>query len=200
VRSPLIGLFNVYNALGALAASMTCGVELRRGIEALAAAPQVPGRLERVPARRNFQVFVDYAHTDDALRNVLQTLRECGPKRLIAVFGCGGDRDRAKRPLMAAVGESLADHLILTSDNPRSENPAEILAEMEQGLTRSTHDVIADRESAIRHAIDIAGPGDIVLIAGKGHEKTQEFADRKIPFDDVAIATRAVSEKTGGDA
>lgn len=200
VRSPLIGLFNVYNTLGALAACMTCGVELRRAIDALAAAPQVPGRLERVPARRNFQVFVDYAHTDDALRNVLQTLRECGPARLIAVFGCGGDRDRAKRPLMAAAGESLADLLILTSDNPRSENPDDILAEMEKGLSRRTHEKIPDREAAIRRAIDLAGPGDIVLIAGKGHEKTQEFADSKIPFDDVAVAARAISDKKGGDA
>jgi UDP-N-acetylmuramoyl-L-alanyl-D-glutamate--2,6-diaminopimelate ligase len=200
VRSPLIGLFNVYNTLGALAAAMTCGVELRRAIDALAAAPQVPGRLERVPARRNFQVFVDYAHTDDALRNVLQTLRECGPARLIAVFGCGGDRDRAKRPLMAAAGESLADLVILTSDNPRSEDPAAILAEMEKGLTRRTHETIPDREAAIRRAIDLAGPGDIVLIAGKGHEKTQEFADQKIPFDDVAVAARAISDKKGGEA
>lgn len=200
VRSPLIGLFNVYNALGALAATMTCGVELRRAIDALADAPQVPGRLERVPARRNFQVFVDYAHTDDALRNVLQTLRECGPARLIAVFGCGGDRDRAKRPLMAAAGESLADIVILTSDNPRSEDPEAILAEMEKGLARRNHEKIPDREAAIRRAIDLAGPGDIVLIAGKGHEKTQEFADRKIPFDDVALAARAISDKKGGDA
>jgi UDP-N-acetylmuramoyl-L-alanyl-D-glutamate--2,6-diaminopimelate ligase len=199
VRSPLIGLFNVYNALGALAAVMTCGVELRRAIDALAEAPQVPGRLERVPSRRNFQVFVDYAHTDDALRNVLQTLRECGPARLITVFGCGGDRDRKKRPLMAAAGESLADHIILTSDNPRSEDPDAILAEMEKGLARRNHEKIPDREAAIRRAIEIAGPGDIVLIAGKGHEKTQEFADHTVPFDDVAIAARAISEKKGGD-
>jgi UDP-N-acetylmuramoyl-L-alanyl-D-glutamate--2,6-diaminopimelate ligase len=199
VRTPLIGLFNVYNVLAALAASMTCGVELRRAIDAIADAPQVPGRLERVPSRRNFQVFVDYAHTDDALRNVLQTLREANPARLITVFGCGGDRDRAKRPLMAYAGESLADLAILTSDNPRSENPEDILKEMEKGLSQRNHEKIVDREQAIRRAIDLAGPGDIVLIAGKGHEKTQEFADRKVPFDDVAIATRAISDKTGGD-
>lgn len=199
VRTPLIGLFNVYNVLGALAASMTCGVELRRAIDALADAPQVPGRLERVPSRRNFQVFVDYAHTDDALRNVLQTLRDAGPARLIAVFGCGGDRDRAKRPLMANAGETLADHIILTSDNPRSEDPEEILKEMEKGLSRRTHEKIVDREQAIRRAVDLAGPGDIVLIAGKGHEKTQEFSDRKVPFDDVAVAARAISDKKGGE-
>jgi UDP-N-acetylmuramoyl-L-alanyl-D-glutamate--2,6-diaminopimelate ligase len=199
VRTPLIGLFNVYNVLAALAASMTCGVELRRAIDAIADAPQVPGRLERVPSRRNFQVFVDYAHTDDALRNVLQTLREASPARLITVFGCGGDRDRAKRPLMAFAAESLADLAILTSDNPRSENPEDILKEMEKGLSHRNHEKIVDREQAIRRAIDLAGPGDIVLIAGKGHEKTQEFADRKVPFDDVAIAARAISDKTGGD-
>jgi UDP-N-acetylmuramoyl-L-alanyl-D-glutamate--2,6-diaminopimelate ligase len=200
VRTPLIGLFNVYNVLGALAASLTCGVELRRAIDALADAPQVPGRLERVPARRNFQVFVDYAHTDDALRNVLQTLRDTAPARLIAVFGCGGDRDRAKRPLMASVGEALADYVILTSDNPRSEDPNEILSEMEKGLSRRGHEKIVDRDQAIRRAIELAGPGDIVLIAGKGHEKTQEFADRKVPFDDVAVAARAISDKRGGEA
>ena len=199
VRTPLIGLFNVYNVLAALAASMTCGVELRRAIDAIADAPQVPGRLERVPSRRNFQIFVDYAHTDDALRNVLQTLREANPARLITVFGCGGDRDRSKRPLMAYAGESLADLAILTSDNPRSENPEDILKEMEKGLSHRNHEKIVDREQAIRRAIDLAGPGDIVLIAGKGHEKTQEFADRKVPFDDVAIAARAISDKTGGD-
>jgi UDP-N-acetylmuramoyl-L-alanyl-D-glutamate--2,6-diaminopimelate ligase len=199
VRTPLIGLFNVYNVLGALAAAMTCGVELRRAIDALGNAPQVPGRLERVPARRNFQVFVDYAHTDDALRNVLQTLRDAGPSRLIAVFGCGGDRDRAKRPLMAAAGEALADIVILTPDNPRSENPEEILSEMEKGLARRTHEKFVDREQAIRRAIELAEPGDIVLIAGKGHEKTQEFAGVKVPFDDVAVAARAISNKRGGE-
>jgi UDP-N-acetylmuramoyl-L-alanyl-D-glutamate--2,6-diaminopimelate ligase len=199
VRTPLIGLFNVYNVLGALAAAMTCGVEIRRAIDALADAPQVPGRLERVPSRRNFQVFVDYAHTDDALKNVLQTLRDAGPARIIAVFGCGGDRDRAKRPLMAAAGEALADIVILTSDNPRSENPEDILSEMEKGLARRTHEKFVDREQAIRRAIELAGPGDIVLIAGKGHEKTQEFVDRKVPFDDVAVAARAISNKGGGE-
>jgi UDP-N-acetylmuramoyl-L-alanyl-D-glutamate--2,6-diaminopimelate ligase len=115
------------------------------------------------------------------------------------VFGCGGDRDRAKRPLMAFAAESLADLAILTSDNPRSENPEDILKEMEKGLLHRNHEKIVDREQAIRRAIDLAGPGDIVLIAGKGHEKTQEFADSKVPFDDVAIAARAISDKTGGD-
>ena len=199
VRLPLIGLFNVYNALAAIAACVTCGVEPRKVVEALAVAPQVPGRLERVPAKRHFQVYVDYAHTDDALRNVLRTLRELNPARLIAVFGCGGDRDRAKRPLMAAAAAELADHIILTSDNPRTEDPEQILQDMETGIRGHAHDKIPNREAAIRRAIELAGPGDIILIAGKGHEKFQQFADSKVPFDDVAVADRAISDKKGVD-
>lgn len=197
VRLPLIGLFNVYNALGAIAATVTCGVEARAAVDAIAKCPQVPGRLERVPCRRNFQVFVDYAHTDDALRNVLSTLRELQPARIITVFGCGGDRDRAKRPLMAKAAEELSSHIVITSDNPRSEDPERILDEIETGLRRKTHDRICDRETAIRHAVDLAGPGDVVLIAGKGHEKTQEAGGVKTPFDDVEIAQRAIADKKG---
>lgn len=197
VRLPLIGLFNVYNALAAMASAVTCGVEMRAAINALATAPQVPGRLERVPAKRNFQVFVDYAHTHDALGNVLRTLRELSPSHIITVCGCGGDRDRAKRPLMAAAAAELSDHVIITSDNPRSEDPEEILKEMQSGLRGRAHEKITDRETAIRRAIELAGPGGIVLIAGKGHEKFQEFADGKIPFDDVAVADRAISDKKG---
>lgn len=199
VRLPLIGMFNVYNALAAIAATITCGVEIRTAINALAAAPQVPGRLERVPAKRNFQVFVDYAHTDDALKNVLRTLRELNPSHIITVCGCGGDRDRAKRPLMAAAASELSDHTIITSDNPRSEDPDAILQDMQSGLRGRAHEKITDREAAIRRAIELIGPGGIVLIAGKGHEKFQEFADAKIPFDDVAIAEKAISDKKGAD-
>ena len=197
VRLPLIGLFNVYNALAAIAAAVTCGVEARAAVDAVAKCPQVPGRLERIPCKRNFQVFVDYAHTDDALRNVLSTLRELQPARIITVFGCGGDRDRSKRPLMAKAAEELSNHVILTSDNPRSEDPERILDEIEKGLRRKSHDRIADREAAIRHAVELAAPGDIVLIAGKGHEKTQESRGVKIPFDDVDIAQKAISDKKG---
>lgn len=199
VRLPLIGLFNVYNALAALALTVTCGVEMRTAINALAAAPQVPGRLERVPAKRNFQVFVDYAHTDDALRNVLRTLRELNPSHIITVCGCGGDRDRAKRPLMAAAAAELSEHIIITSDNPRSEDPEDILKDMQAGLRGRAHEKITDREAAIRRAVELAGPGGIVLIAGKGHEKYQEFADTRIPFDDVSIADRAISDKKGAE-
>ncbi len=195
VRMPLIGLFNVYNAIGALAAAATCGAELRGAIAALAAAPQVPGRLERVGAKRNFQVFVDYAHTDDALRNALRTLRELKPSRLITVFGCGGDRDRAKRPLMAAASEEFSDWTVITSDNPRGEDPDAIIHDVAAGMRGTKHEKITDRESAIRQAINLAGPGDIVLIAGKGHENYQEFAGRKITFDDAAVADKAMAYK-----
>ncbi|MEI6033706.1 MAG: UDP-N-acetylmuramoyl-L-alanyl-D-glutamate--2,6-diaminopimelate ligase [Verrucomicrobiae bacterium] len=197
VRMPLIGLFNIYNALGALAAAAACGVELRAAIAALASAPQVPGRLERVQSKRNFQVYVDYAHTDDALRNVLRTLRELSPSRVITVFGCGGDRDRAKRPLMASAAEELSDWSVLTSDNPRREDPEAILRDVESGLRGSRYDKIVDREAAIRHAVGLAQSGDIILIAGKGHESYQEFADRRVPFDDVAVAELAIAYKKG---
>jgi UDP-N-acetylmuramoyl-L-alanyl-D-glutamate--2,6-diaminopimelate ligase len=199
VRMPLIGLFNIYNALAALAASAACGVEVRGAIAALASAPQVPGRLERVLAKRNFQVFVDYAHTDDALKNVLRTLKDLNPARLITVFGCGGDRDRAKRPLMAAAAEELSDWTLITSDNPRREDPEEIIRDVEAGMRGTNFEKITDRENAIRHAIDIARPGDIVLIAGKGHENYQEFADRRIAFDDVAVAGKAMAHKKAED-
>jgi len=195
VRTPLIGSFNIYNALAALTAASSMGMELRAAVAAMAKAPQVPGRLERVSAKRNFQVFVDYAHTDDALRNVLRTLRDLSPARLITVFGCGGDRDRKKRPLMAAAAEEFSDWTILTSDNPRTEDPQSILDDVRKGLRGKRFEEIIDREAAIRQAVNLAGPGDIVLIAGKGHETYQEFADKKLPFDDVAVARRALEGK-----
>ncbi len=195
VRLPLIGRFNVYNSLAALAATTALGLELRAAVQAMANAPQVPGRLERVPARRNFSVYVDYAHTDDALTNVLSTLRDLGPHRLIVVFGCGGDRDRAKRPLMARAAEQLADYAIVTSDNPRSEDPEAILADIRKGLRGSAHETIVDRREAIYRAIALAEEGDIVLIAGKGHETYQEVHGQRTPFDDVSVARNAIEAK-----
>jgi UDP-N-acetylmuramoyl-L-alanyl-D-glutamate--2,6-diaminopimelate ligase len=195
VRLPLIGTFNIYNALGALAGANALGMELRAAVAALAKAPQVPGRLERVSGRRSFQVYVDYAHTDDALRNVLRTLRELKPNRLITVFGCGGDRDRAKRPLMAAAAEEFSDWTIVTSDNPRSEDPLRIIAEIRQGLRGNRHEERPDRAEAIARAVQLAGPGDIVLLAGKGHETYQEIAGEKHAFDDAAVARRAIEAK-----
>jgi UDP-N-acetylmuramoyl-L-alanyl-D-glutamate--2,6-diaminopimelate ligase len=194
VRVPLIGRFNVANSMAALAAANSLGVGLREAVLSLGKSPQVPGRLEAVPAKRQFQVFVDYAHTPDALLNVLKTLRELQPKKLIVVFGCGGDRDRQKRPLMARVVDQNADYGIVTSDNPRKENPDAIIAEVEKGFRSRHYEKISDRTEAISRAIALAQPHDIVLIAGKGHETYQEFADYTIPFDDVQVARRALED------
>jgi UDP-N-acetylmuramoyl-L-alanyl-D-glutamate--2,6-diaminopimelate ligase len=192
VRVPLIGRFNVANSLAALAAATALGVGLREAVLSLAKSPQVPGRLEIVPAKRQFQVFVDYAHTPDALLNVLKTLRELSPRRLIVVFGCGGNRDREKRPLMGQVVDQNAEYAIITSDNPRKEDPDKIIAEVEKGLRGNHFEKITDRAQAISRAIEIAQPRDIVLIAGKGHENYQEFADHTVPFEDIQVARRAV--------
>ena len=195
VRLPLIGKFNIYNSLAALAAASALGIQTRAAVLALANAPHVPGRLELVPVKRNYQVFVDYAHTDDALNNVLRTLRDLNPNRLIVVFGCGGDRDRAKRPLMGRAAEQGSDYAIITSDNPRSENPDSILRDIEKGFQGHNYEKIVDRAAAIRRAIGMAQARDIVLIAGKGHENYQQFADRAISFDDVQVARSALEER-----
>src|SRR5438477_2100295 len=194
VRVPLIGRFNVANSVAALAAANGLGVDLRAAVLSLGKSPQVPGRLEMVPAKRQFQVFVDYAHTPDALANVLKTLRELQPQRLITVFGCGGDRDRQKRPLMAAMADRLADYSIITSDNPRKEDPSAIVAEIEKGFHSNRYETIVDRTEAIDRAVALARPRDIVLVAGKGHENYQEFADYTIPFDDIQVARRAIED------
>ena len=194
VRVPLIGRFNVTNSVAALAASSALGINLRDAVFSLGKSPQVPGRLELVPAKRQFQVFVDYAHTPDALGNVLKTLRELEPNRLIAVFGCGGNRDRQKRPLMAEIVDRHADYAIITSDNPRKENPDTIVAEIEKGFRSTHYEKIVDRTEAINRAVELARPHDIVLIAGKGHENYQEFADHTVPFDDIQVARRAIED------
>jgi UDP-N-acetylmuramoyl-L-alanyl-D-glutamate--2,6-diaminopimelate ligase len=195
VRFPLIGRFNIYNSLAALACACAAGVDLRFCVSAIAKAPQIPGRLEAVSARRQFHVFVDYAHTDDALINVLKTCRDLNPNRLIVVFGCGGNRDRSKRPLMGSAADQLADITILTSDNPRKEDPQAIIRDIESGFKRHSYEKIVDRKKAIERAIAIAQPRDIVLVAGKGHEKIQEFSDLTVPFDDIEVATRALEER-----
>jgi len=195
VRVPLIGRFNVANSMAALAAAGGLGINLREAILSLSRSPQVPGRLEAVPAKRQFQVFVDYAHSDDALLNVLRTLRELSPRRLIVVFGCGGDRDRQKRPLMGRVVDENADLGIITSDNPRKEDPDAIIAEVEKGFRSDHYEKISDRAKAIARAIELAQPRDIVLIAGKGHEAYQEFTDHTVPFDDIQVARRALEDR-----
>jgi UDP-N-acetylmuramoyl-L-alanyl-D-glutamate--2,6-diaminopimelate ligase len=192
VRLPLIGRFNVYNSLAAIAATSAIGIEVRHAVVALANAPHVPGRLEAAPVKRQFRVFIDYAHTDDALINVMKTLRELSPKRLIVVFGCGGNRDTAKRPKMGAAVDQMADWGIITSDNPRKENPEAIIEDVRKGFRGNRYEVVVDRREAIFKAVAMAEPRDIVLIAGKGHETYQEFADHTVPFDDVHVTTQAV--------
>jgi UDP-N-acetylmuramoyl-L-alanyl-D-glutamate--2,6-diaminopimelate ligase len=190
-RLPLPGDFNVANALVAAAAAAALGVELSDAIAALADAPPVPGRLEPVVAGQRFAVLVDYAHTPDSLRNVLEAARRLTEGRLITVFGCGGDRDRAKRPLMGEIGARLSDLAVVTSDNPRSEDPEAIIDEIVAGIENGADgvEVEPDRRLAIRDALAAAGEGDAVVIAGKGHEQGQEFADgRKVPFDDREVA------------
>ena len=194
VRVPLIGRFNVLNSVAALAAANALGVDLREAVLNLGKSPQVPGRLELVPAKRQFRVFVDYAHTPDALRNVLKTLRELGPHRLIVVFGCGGDRDRKKRSLMGEIADRHSDYAILTSDNPRKEDPNVIIAEIEKGVRSTHYEKLVDRAEAIGRAIALAQSRDIVLIAGKGHENYQEFADHTVPFDDIQVARHAIED------
>jgi UDP-N-acetylmuramoyl-L-alanyl-D-glutamate--2,6-diaminopimelate ligase len=195
VRLPLIGKFNIYNALAALAAAAAMGIQIRAAVLALATAPAVPGRVQLVPAKRNFQVYVDYAHTDDALNNVLRTLRDLNPNRLIVVFGCGGDRDRAKRPLMGRAAEQWCDYAIITSDNPRSEDPQAITREIEKGFQSRNYEIFLDRRAAIERAVSMAGARDIILIAGKGHENYQQFAHETLPFDDLLVAQAAIEAR-----
>ena len=195
VRAPLIGRFNAYNLLAALAAASACGIRPREAVAALAQAPQVPGRMENVGNAGGATVFVDYAHTPDALENACRTLKELNPRRLITVFGCGGDRDRVKRPLMAAAAARHSDACVLTSDNPRSEDPLAILREMEAGIGGKNHRSIVDRAEAISFAVQNSLSGDIVLIAGKGHETSQQFADHAVEFDDRKHAAKALRER-----
>ncbi len=189
VELAFAGRFNVMNALAALAVGGARGVPPATMAAALGRMGPVPGRLERIPDPAGRHVFVDYAHTEDALRCVLQTLRETAAGRLICLFGCGGNRDRSKRPRMGAAVSEFADFAVLTSDNPRQEDPQAILADVLAGMDRAKpHVVEPDRAAAIRAALREAGPGDVVLIAGKGHEPYQEIAGRMLPFDDREIA------------
>lgn len=196
VRTPLIGDFNVYNTLAALAAVDAFKLNFREAVNHMKLAPQVPGRLERVSEDSNkFHVFVDYAHTPDALVNVLKTLRVLRPNRIVTVFGCGGDRDRVKRPLMARAAELGSDICILTSDNPRTEDPKQIMSDARKGFVGKNFGEIEDRAQAIRTAISNASPGDILLIAGKGHEDYQEIRGVKYPFDDRKVARVAINAR-----
>ncbi len=192
LSSPLRGTFNVYNVLAAFVTARTLGVPADTAAQAIQTAGQVPGRFETVDEGQPFAVIVDYAHTPDSLENVLNAARTLTENRLHVVFGAGGDRDRSKRPLMGEIAKRLADRVIVTSDNPRSEGPEAIIDEILAGSGPAVeHDT--DRKAAIHAAIAEAEPGDVVVIAGKGHEQGQEFeAGRKLPFDDVTVAREAL--------
>jgi UDP-N-acetylmuramoyl-L-alanyl-D-glutamate--2,6-diaminopimelate ligase len=193
----MLGKFNVYNILGAIAATLAEGVPLHTIKEALERLPGVEGRVEPVVAGQPFTVLVDYAHTPDGLQNVLDTVSEFAQGRVITVFGCGGDRDRTKRPIMGRIAAERSDYCILTSDNPRSESPEAILAEIEAGVLEAgadgtKYEVVPDRRAAIQKAVEMAEPDDVVLIAGKGHETYQIIGGVTLPFDDRIVAKEAI--------
>ena len=203
VQSKLVGRPNVYNILAAIATAVALGLPLAAVERGLRALDGVRGRFELVSGPDDgVTVVVDYAHTDDALRNLLETARGLARGRVITVFGCGGDRDRAKRPLMGAVADRLSDLIVITSDNPRGEDPERIIEEIQLGITPDTRRdsaqrllSIADRRAAIGKAIEVARPGDLVLVAGKGHEKYQVIGDELVPFDDAAVAREALARR-----
>jgi UDP-N-acetylmuramoyl-L-alanyl-D-glutamate--2,6-diaminopimelate ligase len=194
LQSPLIGGFNAANLLGSLAALLVSDVGLDRSVAALEKVRPVPGRTERYGGGRAPLVIVDYAHTPDALEQVLRSLRAAAGRRsrLFCVFGCGGDRDRGKRPLMGAAASRVADEIIITSDNPRSEDPAAIIADIAEGVS-VRHRQIADRRQAILQALAQAQRGDIVLIAGKGHEQYQEIRGMRRRYSDAAVVRAALA-------
>jgi len=190
VRSELIGIPHTYNILAAYTACRETGIDSSQLIDGIPLCKGAPGRFDRVKGSADFAVFVDYAHTDDALENTLRTAQEICDGRVITVFGCGGDRDKTKRAPMGRIAGELSDHVIVTSDNPRNEDPNSIIEEIAQGLraTSTSHQLIVDRRDAIVAALNFAKAGDIVLICGKGHEPYQIIGDSVLPFDDRAIA------------
>jgi UDP-N-acetylmuramoyl-L-alanyl-D-glutamate--2,6-diaminopimelate ligase len=214
VRSRLVGRPNVYNVLAAVATAAALDVPVRAIEDGLSQLPGVPGRFQVVSSPEDdVAVVVDYAHTDDALKNLLETARGLSKGRMLTVFGCGGDRDRTKRPLMGAVAGRLSDVVIITSDNARSEDPARIIEEVERGVPGAAERAaagrpggrtpvrgpevlsIVDRGEAVGRAIEMARPGDLVIVAGKGHEKTQVIGDRELPFDDVDVSVSALARR-----
>lgn len=200
VRLRMVGKFNVYNALAALAAAYCEGIPLAAAVASLETVPGVPGRVEIVDEGQPFTVVVDYAHTPDGLDSVLRTVRQLTVGRLICVFGCGGDRDRSKRPKMGRVAAELADLLVVTSDNPRTEDPLAIMADIEAGLAAvvadpSSYAMVPDRRAAIEKAVEMAGPQDVVLIAGKGHETYQIIGGVRHAFDDRLAARAAIRSR-----
>jgi len=187
MKTPLIGRHNVYNVLAAAAWALQSGIPAAVIKNALERFTAVPGRLERIDGRGGVRIFVDYAHTPDALSNVINTLRPIAARKIIVVFGCGGDRDRTKRPVMGKVAAELSDHAVITSDNPRSEDPGGIIEDITRGISKTNYTVVPDRAAAIRTALSMGGEGDVVLIAGKGHETCQIMKDEVLHFDDREV-------------
>jgi len=189
----LIGRFNLTNALAAFAAAASMGIPLKTITGALSRLENIPGRMEAIPGRRNKRVYVDYAHTDDALRNVLEALRAITPGKLVVLFGCGGNRDIGKRRLMGEVASRLADYAIITNDNPRTEIPEKIAADIAGGFDADRkYEIVLDRRAAIARGIELIGKKDVLLVAGKGHETTQEFSGTIVPFDDRETVREAL--------
>jgi UDP-N-acetylmuramoyl-L-alanyl-D-glutamate--2,6-diaminopimelate ligase len=197
VKLHLTGHFNVHNALGAAACCLGMGVEVDAIVAGLQGLEAVPGRFERVSAGLPYAVIVDYAHTPDALLNTLQAARALSPRRLLCVFGCGGDRDRGKRPLMGKVASDHADFTYVTSDNPRTEDPQAIIEDIRGGIAGGAYCVEPDRRKAIFEAVAACEPGDMLIVAGKGHETYQEFADHRVDFDDRQVAREAIAAREG---
>jgi UDP-N-acetylmuramoyl-L-alanyl-D-glutamate--2,6-diaminopimelate ligase len=198
VVSPMMGLPNVYNILSAAGASVALGVPWDVILEGIRKSGTVTGRFERVDSGQNFLAIVDYAHTEDALERLIYTARGLTSGRIITVFGCGGDRDRGKRPVMGSIATRLSDFVVLTSDNPRSEDPSAIISEIVSGAERKNYLVEPDRSEAIRRAVLMAGNNDVVLIAGKGHEKYQEVKGKRLSFSDREVLERAIKQLTAG--
>ncbi|MBR4081466.1 MAG: UDP-N-acetylmuramoyl-L-alanyl-D-glutamate--2,6-diaminopimelate ligase [Clostridia bacterium] len=199
VNLHMTGMFNVYNALAAASCAMILGVsaeDIRLGLESMLS---VPGRIEMLPTGTPYRVILDYAHSPDALENILKTVRQFAKGRVIALFGCGGDRDQGKRPIMGEIGGRLADLCILTSDNPRSEDPMAILAAVEEGIksTGKPYEMIENRREAIRRALTVAREGDVIILAGKGHETYQEIQGVKHPFDEKIVVQELLEEIRG---
>lgn len=199
VKLNIPGRFSIYNSLGAIGACLLNGIKMEDIIKGLSLNEGVPGRFQSVPNNLGITAIVDYAHTPDGLENILETAHEFAKGRIITVFGCGGDRDRTKRPIMAEIAGNLSDFAIITSDNPRTENPASILDDVEVGMvpTKCPYHKIVDRRDAINEAIRMAKKDDVVIIAGKGHEDYQIFADKTIHFDDVEEVKKAFENAKG---
>ena len=202
VHMKMTGMFNVYNALAAASCALILGIEpehIREGLEDVAS---VPGRIEMLQTGTPYKVILDYSHAPEALKNILKTVRQFARNRVIAVFGCGGDRDKGKRPMMGEIGGKLADYCILTSDNPRTENPMVILAAIEKGIkpTGGAYEVIENRREAIRRALEMAEDGDVIVLAGKGNETYQEIMGVKRPFDEKVIVSEILHEMNQREA